>query len=309
MSISKLVNWMDDVDPYMIQRLAVGKAVFMATVLVFVYWVFRPVSFSAFIMPAILVYYYGNTLIQKAKEKERLLLFIYAAFIVGNVTFYLVYPFKVIFFYYALMFFMFIYFLLELYFNQLKSVAMLILAYSLVTLSDTPPANFQVVFNLFFSSILSIITIFICLRIYPNDAIQIWSRAMQKFLACMEKDIDRAIQGQPKRHDAEEVKHLSIIRAFRKMISKSEFGYVYRISINIRNIQFALNNLIFEVLNVEFWQAIQAKFRELRTNMDQRKTCSFPTEVIAQTPLEHYVMRCLKKAINNWNQVCYIQKH
>ncbi len=167
MPTSNLIDWMDEVDPYAIQRLAVVKGMFIATIMVFVYWVFRPLSFSAYIIPAILIYYYESPALKTTKEKGKFSIFIFTAFMIGNITFYLIFPFKIIFFYYAILFFAFLYYLLDIYYNQLKTAAMLILAYSLFTLSDTPPANFQVVYTLFFSSMLSIITMLICLRIYP----------------------------------------------------------------------------------------------------------------------------------------------
>lgn len=309
MPTSNLIDWMDEVDPYAIQRLAVVKGMFIATIMVFVYWLFRPLSFSAYIIPTILIYYYESPALKTTKEKGKFSIFIFTAFMIGNITFYLIFPFKIIFFYYAILFFALLYYLLDIYYNQLKTAAMLILAYSLFTLSDTPPANFQVVYTLFFSSMLSIITMLICLRIYPNDAFEIWSRALQKYIACIEVDIEKAICGHQKGLSADEVKHLSTIRAFRTLIPTPVMRNACRISVNIRNIQFALSSLYFEQMNVAFWRTVQDIFKELRTNIQSRKTYSFQKELIAETPLQQYVAYCLTKTIRHWNQLCCIQNN
>lgn len=308
MFISEMINPLDKADPYAIQRVVLGKALFTATILVFVYWVFRPSNFMMFVSPMLVVSFYEIPGVASFRDKENLLWFIFAATIVGSVTFYLVYPFRIIFFFYAIIFLAGLYHLVVRYFGQLKNITMIIMATITITLADKPPANLQIVYNMCTSSLLSMFTMFVCLRIYPNQSLIIWCRAMQKFIACLEKDIDSVIAQQDRQFITDEITHLGTIRAFRRLIPKRYLQHTFRISIYLRNIQFALDNLYFETVNDVFWRAVQHNFAQLRQSMRQRIPCPMPGILLMSgTPLQEYVLRCLNQAIHRWNLLCYAQ--
>lgn len=310
MFISKLINRLDKTDPYAIQRVVLGKALFTATLLVFVYWIFRPSNFALFVSPMLVVSFYESPRVTSFRDKERLLLFVFAATIVGSVTFYLMYPFRITFFFYAIIFFAVLYHLVIKYFGQVKHITMIILATVSVALAETPPANLQIVYNMCTSSLLSTFTMFLCLRMYPNHSLIIWRRAMQKFIAGLEHDIESAILQQDRPFLSDEIKHLGTIRAFRRLIPKHYIKYTFRISIYLRNIQFALDNLYFERKNDVFWRAVQHHFAQLRQSMHQQITCPMPgIFLVSGTPLQEYVIRCLNKATYQWNRLCHAQSY
>lgn len=310
MFISNLINRLDKADPYAIQRVVLGKALFTATLLVFVYWIFRPSNFTMFISPMLVVSFYETPRITSFQDKERLLLFVFAATIIGSVTFYLMYPFRIMFFFYAIIFFAVLYHLVIKYFGQLKHITMIILATVSVALAETPPANLQIVYNMFTSSLLSTFTMFLCLRMYPNHSLIIWRRATQKFIACLENDIESAILQQDRHFLSDEIKHLGTIRAFRRLLPKHCLKHTFRISIDLRNIQFALDNLYFETKNDVFWHAVQHHFAQLRHSIHHQIPCPMPGPLLlSETPLQKYVIRCLSKATHRWNRLCHTQSY
>lgn len=70
MSISKFKQWLDEVDPYALQRITLYKCLFIATVEVYVYWLFQPVSFIAFFIPFLLASLYEAPVLPTFKEKN-----------------------------------------------------------------------------------------------------------------------------------------------------------------------------------------------------------------------------------------------
>ncbi|AHE66255.1 hypothetical protein Loa_00686 [Legionella oakridgensis ATCC 33761 = DSM 21215] len=257
MFISKLSEWWDEVDPYALQRLAMYKACFVATILVYIYWVFKPANFMAFFAPFIVASFYEMPLISSFKEKEFLLLFIFVAMLVVSISFYLLAPMHFMFLFYALGVLATLYYLVLKFFPQLKNLTMLILAAGAMTLTIKPPAHFQIAIEMFSSSILSMGGILICLKIFPNKYLYIWCRALQKFIQCLESDIQAAISTRDKYAIVEEVNHLGMMRACRKLIPKRYLIHTYRMSVNIRNIQFALDNLFMKRRMMNFGQALK----------------------------------------------------
>jgi hypothetical protein len=126
----------------------------------------------------------------------------------------------------------------------------------------------------------------------------------------MEKDIDFAIQHQHKAHYSEEVTHLGIARSYRQLLPKKLLWHSCRIALNIRNIQFALDNLFFEQVNDDFWHGVQQSLSQLRQSMRRKIIYPLPRQSInAETDLQHYVVHCLDKTIKRWNLLCYALKY
>lgn len=305
----RLVKWLDEVDPYSIQRIALHKALFIATMLVYVYWIFRPGYYSTFISPIIVASLYELPSVSSVREKERFLLLIFSSVLICSATFYLIYPFRVVFFFYAVFILSVLYFWISARFGQLKNITMLLIATSAISLEAQPPGNWQVVYDLCSSGLLSMFTIFFCLKIYPNQSLTVWRRAMQRFLRCMEQSIEAAIHKQEKTNFSEEVAHLGVIRAFRRLIPKQDILHTGRISIYIRNIQFALDNLYDEPKNDAFWDLVQKQLCLLRKSMQDYRPCLKADDAfIAETAIQRYVARCLMLSISRWNQLCKTHK-
>ncbi|WP_019216464.1 hypothetical protein [Legionella tunisiensis] len=97
MFISRFKHWLDEVDPYTIQRGALRKALFIATIMTYVYWLFLPVSYMSFILPFFILSIYEIPALSNFKKKEQLLVFISLSVLIISVSFYLIYPFRGVF--------------------------------------------------------------------------------------------------------------------------------------------------------------------------------------------------------------------
>ncbi|MCW8419254.1 hypothetical protein OQJ18_01255 [Fluoribacter dumoffii] len=309
MSISKFKQWLDEVDPYSLQRITLYKCLFVATVEVYVYWLFQPVSFLAFFSPFFLLSLYEAPVLSTYKEKEWLLIFIAIAVMLISVSFYLVYPFRGIFFFFSVFVFAVTYFYVLKYFYALKSLAMLLLATGAVVLSTEPPANLEVAYGFISSTALSMTFALICLRIFPNMYLIIWNKALQKFIQYLEKDIVSAINKTHENHTGEEILHLGMVRNYRRLLPKKYTMQTYRMGVNIRNIQHALDNLYYEAKNELFWYGVKNNLSLLRMNMNTYTPCGGPDSPIEpQTQLQHYIWECLQKAFAHWNKLCLLRQ-
>ncbi len=310
MSISKFKQWLDEVDPYALQRITLYKCLLVATVEVYVYWLFQPASFLAFFSPFFLLSLYEAPTLSTFKEKEGLLIFIAIAVILISVSFYLVYPFRGTFFFFSVFVFAVTYFYVLKHFYALKSLTMLLIATGAVVLSTEPPANLEVAYGLISSTALSMTFALICLRFFPNMYLIIWNRALQKFIQYLEEDIDSALNQNHKSPIGEEILHLGMVRNYRRLLPKKYMMQTYRVSVNIRNIQHALDNLYYETKNEVFWYGVKSNLYGLRLNMKTYTPCGIPTMPVApKTKLQHYIARCLQQAFIQWNKLCSLQQN
>jgi hypothetical protein len=310
MFISKFKQWLDEVDPYALQRITLYKGLCIATIGVYIYWIFQPANLLAFISPFFLVSLYEAPVLSSFKEKEQLLIFSGIAVILISVSFYLVYPFKGVFFFYSVLVLAITYFCVLNYFYALKNLTMLLLATGVIILNTNPPANLQVAYGLLSSTALAMTMALICLRFFPNLYLIVWNRALQKFIECLELDIECAISQKQESPTGEEILHLGMVRNYRRMIPKKYMMQAYRISVNIRNIQYALDNLYYESKNELFWYGVKRNLHWLRIKMKTYIPCDLPNMPIEpDTQLQHYVVHCLQQAFIRWNKLCSLRQH
>jgi hypothetical protein len=310
MFISKFKQWLDEVDPYALQRITLYKAFLIATIEVYIYWIFQPAYLMAFIAPFFLVSLYESPALSSFKEREQLLIFIAVAVLLINISFYLVYPFKGVFFFFSVLVLAITYFCVLNYFYVLKNLTMLLLATGVLVLSTDPPANLQVAYGLFSATALAMTIAFICLRFFPNMYLIVWNRSLQKFIECLELDIECALSQKQESPTGEEILHLGMVRNYRRMVPKKYMMQTYRIAVGVRNIQHALDNLYYENKNEVFWYGIKNNLYWLRIKMKTNIPCDLPNMPIEpDTQLQHYVVHCLQQAFIHWNKLCSLQQH
>jgi len=187
---------------------------------------------------------------------------------------------------------------------------MLLIATGAVVLSTEPPANLEVAYGFISSTALSITTVLICLRFLPNMYLIIWNRALQKYIECLEKDIDSSMSQDHKSPIGEEILHFGMVRNYRRMIPKKYVMQTYRVSVNIRNIQHALDNLYYEKKNELFWHDVKVNLYRLRLNMKTYAPCGTPTlSIEPETQLQHYITHCLQQAFIRWNKLCSLRRN
>lgn len=309
MSMSKFKQWLDVVDPYAIQRIALYKALFLATIMVYVYWLFLPVSITTFIAPFFMMSLYEVPGISSFKKKEQLLLFIGGSLMFVSTSFYLVYPFRVTFFFFSVAVLTALYLLVLRYFYALKNLTMLTIATGAIVLSTDPPANLQVAYGFISSIAITIITALICLRVFPNQYLTIWNRALQKFILYFEEDIENSMRHEHNKPIKEEIVHFEMVRHYQRLVGKKYIFPTYRIAVYIRAIQLALDNLYYEEKNEFFWLGIKTNLHRLRLNMADYAPCDLADiGMVPTTKLQQYVWGCLSRAFIHWNNLCMLRK-
>jgi len=104
MFTSKVINWFEKVDVYGVQRVVFHKALFILTVMVFAYWLFRPTYPLAYTAPLLVAVLYEVPR-SHPRERNKQLYFLFFIVLTCTVSFYLLFPFKFIFLFYTLYFF------------------------------------------------------------------------------------------------------------------------------------------------------------------------------------------------------------
>ncbi|RUR09719.1 hypothetical protein [Legionella sp. km772] len=308
MFISKFKHWLDEVDPYTIQRGALHKALFIATMATYVYWFFLPVDYMAFILPFFILSVYEMPTLSNFKKKEQLLLFISLGVMIISVSFYLVYPFPVVFFFFSLGVLTILYFLVLRYFYALKNLIMMTLSIGTIILSTTPLGNLQMAYGFISSIALSSFTIMMCLRFFPHQYLRVWNRALAHFIQYFETDIENALVEDKYKTIMEEIIHFEMVRNYQRLVGKKYLLTSYRVAVYIRNIQLSLDNLYYEKKNEIFWRSIKNNLQQLRLKMSTYTPCALPQiDFPPETKLQHYVANCLTKAFIHWNKLCKLR--
>ncbi|CDZ77145.1 hypothetical protein BN59_01427 [Legionella massiliensis] len=308
MFISRFKNWLEEVDPYTIQRGALHKALFIAIVITYVYWFFLPVNYLSFILPFFIVSLYETPILSSFKKKEQLLLFSSLAVTFVSVSFYLVYPFRGTFFFFSLFVLAGLYFLVLRYFYALKSLVMLVLSTGTIVLGTEPEANLQIAYGIISSVALSSITVMICLKVFPNQYLRVWNKALQGFIKYFEEDIENALLENNRRFIKEPIIHFEMVRNYQRLVGKKYLLSSYRVAVYIRNIQISLDNLYYEQKTEIFWRSVKTNLNHLRLNMDSYTPCPPPKiDFPPQTKLQHYIVDCLNRAFAHWNNLCRLR--
>ncbi len=301
---------MDQVDPYAVQRIALYKSLFIATLMVYDYWLFLPTNLIAFFSPFLMIRFYESPALSSFKEKEGFLVFAAVGTILISVSFYLLYPFKVVLFFYSMAALATVYFYVLNNYYQLKNTTMLLLACGPAILNTEPQGNWLVVYDIVISVGIPMIPIIICLRLFPNQYLMVWKRALERFIQCLEQDIEASLSDHRDSMMQEEIAHLGMLRKYRRLVPKKYMLYTHKIANNVRNIQFSLDNLYYEEKNEAFWREIQKSLYFFRGAMKTNSHCHLPEmSVVPRTKLQHYVVNCLRQTCVYWNKLCSKLQH
>lgn len=258
----------------------------------------------AYILPFFMISLFELPLLNSFRKKEQLLLFISLALMIISVSFYLTYPFRGTFFFFAIATLAFLYFFVLKHFYALKSLIMLTMSTGTIVLSTQPLGNLQIAYGFISSIALSMGAIFLSLKLLPNQYLAIWNKALQNFIKYFEEDIDNTLHHNYKLIK-EEIIHFEMVRNYQRLVGKKYLLTTYRVAVYIRNIQLSLDNLYYEKKSEAFWEEIKANLKLLRMNMPSYTPCNQPNPpFIPETPLQQYVLNCLNKTFFHWNKLC-----
>lgn len=298
---------LDRFDPYAIQRLGFYKACFTAVVMVYLYWLIHPSYFVGLVAPLILAGRYESTVLVSNQERDRYMAFIYLSLIACSLSFYLIYPFRYLFFIYALIFIAINYVLISRYYPKIKNASMLMIAISSVSLNIHPPANKEAAYALFFALSMSLGIVYVCLKLFPNHYFVIWKRGIIRYTDCLIADIHALIAQGPRQDIEQEVAHINIMRSYMRKLPQAMLRPAYSLYVNVRNIHFALN--LDQAQSADFWRQIEAALLQFVTDLRAGRPTTESKSLQAETELHYQVLRHLRLATQHWNQLCTISRH
>ncbi|PJD96834.1 MAG: hypothetical protein CK423_00135 [Legionella sp.] len=305
MSMLQFKSWVEKVDPYTILRITLYKALFIATAIVYVYWFFHPQNIISYVTPFMVLFYYESPIVSTFEKKKRLLLFMGGSLLFVNVTFDLVYPFKGIFFFYSLLVFMVLHQMVLKYFYAFKNLSLLIISSGALVLSTSPPANFQVSYDMIYSMSLSLITVMVCLQIVPNRYFQVWNRTLQHYIDYLIADIDASMQDGHYSAIQDEITRFEMVRNYQQLVEKKYLLPTFRVATYIRNIQLSLDNLFYEEKNEAFWSGVRMHLVAFKKHLAEGSPYRPQSAYLAiDTVLQQFVMDCLSKVFTHWNDLC-----
>lgn len=301
MFMSSRVNWINTLDPYYVQRVVLHKAIFIAVLLVYAYWLFRPEDFSAYISSIFAASVYelpGPSL----RERNHHLLFAFACMFITGISFFLLTPYQIVFVFYGLVFIRIIFFITKKYFPILKSSIMLIILSGSLNIAAERVANWQTLITLISSMLLSATIVFLALQLFTGNYFKIWSRATVLYLETLIDDL-KFMPSVDK--FAAEVMHINMMQNYCKCLSAKEYRHAVKISDNIRNIQFAHRNYLRGQKNKTaqlFWQHVEKQLQHLAHTIETNHRYSLKEDSFSpKTPTQKLVIQYLEKTIHHWN--------
>ncbi len=304
MFILKHTRWLDGLDPYGMQRVVFQKALFIATIMTFVYWFAKPNNLLAFFIPLFVTVLYENVG-SRFREKEKNLLFIYTVLLTTTVSFYLIYPFKLFFLFYAMFFLTLLYFITLHYYSSLKNGIMFVLALGSAQINNETVADLQTAYNICSSMLLSMGSIFFCLKIVHSNYDHIWRKAAALLLSSLEQEIESHLQHQQGATFFNEVYHLNVMRCYCTLFTLPQLRHTIKITNTIRNIQFSINNIPFDEENPLFWQQVKTILRHMEQAMLTNKPRpDLQAPDTAQSKLQRVLVNYLTRLLEQWNKLC-----
>lgn len=299
-------NWLEKVDPYYTQRIILRKALFIVVWLTAFNWLAKPDVFTAYALPCLLLTgFYENPSFNTYKQKDAALVFAFTVSGIGCVTFYLLYPFKFTLLFFALAHFSCLYFFCDRYYPKLKPLIMQTIIVSAINMTIEPSANLQIAVDMFFCVMLALMVTFTALKLHPNLYPIVWRKAFSYYLASVVEEIGHAINKFDSNTFVNGASHLNVIRAYRRLMPHELLRNITKVTVNIRNIQLAVNHLYLKDKNEQFWYDFQQEIRNYYlavVNKKEAKIGKINHDEYDFT--ETYVIESLRKSIDNWNKIC-----
>lgn len=305
MFISRLNKWLDDVDPYYTQRIILHKGLYLATWLTFFNWIARPDIFTAYCAtPMLLAGFIDAPALNTFREKDK---FIVTTFMIsgfGTVTFYLMYPFKFFFLFYAILFLLALHYFTTKYAPKIKPFIMTCIVASALNISTTPPGSIQIAYDMFFCVMLGLLVTFFAFKFYPNPYRRVWHKALVLYVGCVNQEITKALRHIDNDSFIAGVNHLNTIRLYRHLLPKQNLINFVKVIRSVRDISLALTHILQYDTDKDFWHTYQNHFTNFENALKTKQICKI-LEPITDTNFDHlYVHNKLNEAILNWNKIC-----
>lgn len=303
--ISKLTNWLEKVDPYYTQRIILRKGLYLSVWLTIVNWLMTPDNFVAYATSAALLCgTYEAPVYTTFKEKDRYLVSAYLLAALGSVSFYLLFPYKFTLLIYAIAFFLASFFLAQKYFPLFKLSIMQVILVSALNMSVIPEANPQIALDTFFCIMLSLIVVFVALKMHTNLYRQVWLRAFKYYVRSLRNELLNILMKNPPDTSHYGVVHLNTIRAYRHLLPRKNLINIVRATNCMRGLAFTFTHITIDETDYAFWDKFQHKLSEFLSAIERLEKCK---SLVFDEPInksQEYANKSLERVVCNWNKVC-----
>ncbi len=302
---NSIINWLEEVDPYYTQRIILRKGLFLAVFLTAINWLAQPDVFGAYAMPAaFLAAFYESQAFITYKEKDLALVFGFLSSGIGCVLFYSLYPFKFTLLFFALAYFSGLYFFCDHYYPKFKPFILQTILVSALNMTTLPAANLQIAIDMFFCVMLSLMVTFTAFKLHPNLYAKVWHRAFSYYLFTVSEEIGHAINKFDTHTFAKGASHLNVLRSYRNLLPSKLLLNSMKVTVNIRNIQLALNHIYLKDKDEQFWYNFQKEINIFHLAVIAKQEVRIPSFDTSNDFTENYVTKCFCKSIINWNKIC-----
>ncbi len=308
------VRWLDSFDPFGIQRLLFYKCLYIAVLLMVVNVIYKPEPFGAYFWPPMMIILvYESPAILKERDKLFYFLLVYVICAVAMVSFYLLYPYKIIFTIYAVLFYFIYFHLSSRYWQEIANSIFVVYFIASSMMVVMPAMSLQVAFNMFFAVLLSMLVVLFGIKTFPNYTLYIWHRVFIGFLQSLVGETISELSGDGAKSSESYVKivfHLNIIRNIRHSLKKQHLNCCMRIIVYLRDLHIALEYASIKRQDQEFWRYIEnSLIAYLEAIKDWQPFKLLPyNEYTKDFKHEHQqVLGFLTKSINSWNKLCLIK--
>lgn len=306
--MEKLRLYLDRLDPYYTQRLLLHKSLFVATVFVYISWMFHLQNYyTSFMYPiALLGNIYESTQFTSYHEKRKAFVVTFCIAALAALVFYLTFQFKVIFMFVFLGTFTLLYFGYSRFFPSAKPFIVVTLVVACMNMSLKPAGALYVAKGVFSLILFAMMIGYVCILIFPNYYHKVWIRAYRLYINAIRDVLIADINGADNKSFIAGTTHMNMMRSYRRLLKKKAFYKATRAGFAIGNVFALMCCLEVNKKNKEFWISANEYLRHLSIAIKKREqVVLFSTkELDSSDKIELYFVENLNKSVKNWNALC-----
>jgi hypothetical protein len=307
MFISKFNAYLDEIDPFYVQRILFRKGLYIGILFTFAYIIFMPSYLMSLLMALIWGYaIFENISYKTYKKKYRALLYYWIAAIMFAVFFTSLSQHKLVFYVSSVIcFFVFVIFTIKFLPAYKGSVIHFYrVAISSVVVIGSELAAKEIAFGL---SMILIIIIF-AYKTHDNLYHHVWYRAFKASCLKIQKNLSSVLENNIVKFDAKVMNPINMMFDYKRLYKKENLLNIIRISRSVRNLNMIVIYLRNIDLNEAFWQQFSEVLKSFNTQVALRK--SLALEVLESLkpdysiPQQCFAFEQLKTIVLNWNKIC-----
>lgn len=306
---TKVTQWIEENDPYYIQRIIFHKTLYGVVIMAFANWIFKPVSFYALFFTGILAAnIHMGSMFKTNKQKEHAIFLPYITVIIFGTVLYLAFPFKIYFIMGVLSIFVLLHVLTYFYLNIYKPFVPLLLNCILLINNSAPQeGSLQTVINFCSAMLLSLFLALFIYKTFPNKYHFVVHRALIIYLKVLRQKVDNLINSKQESLYPSALMNIEVVQNHIHLVKRSLKKSYYRIFLFTRNIFMMLAVIPIQQDNSTNQELL--KIRELLDNTIyalKNKIALNDIDFAINTNSKPilYIYKNIHRISSSWNFVC-----